>query len=122
MAKVIVQRIDHVTVNVTDVPRAKAYYGALLGLEEVPRPVSFDFPGAWYRIGEACLHLVGQSQADPPTSKHFALWVADAQAAAQALESAGHKIRWAGHRIPGVARFFTNDPDGNSIEFQGPEK
>lgn len=122
MAKIAIQRIDHVTVNVTDVARAKAYYGALLGLEEVPRPESFDFPGAWYRIGEACLHLVGQSQADPPTSKHFALWVADAEAAAQALEAAGHKLRWAGHRIPGVARFFTADPDGNSIEFQGPEK
>jgi hypothetical protein len=25
------------------------------------------------------------------------------------------------HKIPGVDRFFTDDPDGNRIEIQGPE-
>ncbi|HEV7687059.1 MAG TPA: VOC family protein, partial [Acidimicrobiia bacterium] len=41
-----VERLDHVSIIVTDVERAKRFYAQVLGLAEIPRPQSFDFPGA----------------------------------------------------------------------------
>ena len=41
-----IQRIDHVAINVSDMTRARAFYGGILKLKEVPRPRSFDFAGA----------------------------------------------------------------------------
>ncbi len=116
-----VERLDHVTVNVTDVPRATAFYAGLLGLREVPRPPSFTFPGAWFALGPGpvLLHLVRQDTADPETSRHVAVWTADVRAAGRALEAAGCAVRWDRTKIPGVDRFFTRDPDGNLIEVQG---
>jgi glyoxylase I family protein len=116
-----VKRLDHVTVNVTDVDRAKAFYGGLLGLSEVPRPASFTFGGAWYAIGPGpvTLHLVQQREADPPASRHVCVWAADVREAARVVEAAGFPVRWDRTKIPGVDRFFTDDPDGNRIEIQG---
>lgn len=118
-----VERLDHVTVNVTDVDRAKGFYAGVLGLAEVPRPASFTFPGAWYALGPGpvLLHLVRQVEADPPASRHFAVWTADVHAAGRVLELAGYAVRWDRTKIPGIDRFFTNDPDGNLIEIQGKE-
>ena len=123
MTDITVERIDHVTVNVTDVARAKSFYTGLLGLTETPRPESFDFPGAWYPIGGTLLHLVGRAQRDPDSSRHFALWVRDVHLTAKTVEGAGYPVKWdTGYKIPGVDRFFTNDPDGNRIEIQGHDR
>ena len=116
-----VESLDHVTVQITDVERAKKYYGGLLGLQEMPRPESFDFPGAWFRAGSSLIHLVGQPQPDPETRAHFCLWVTDIKDACKTLEAAGYKTEWNKRKIPGLERFFTRDPDGNRIEFQGPD-
>lgn len=118
-----VERLDHVTVNVTDVDRTKSFYTGVLGLTEVPRPDSFTFPGAWYALGPGpiLLHLVHQAVADAKASRHFAVWTADIHAAGRALTAAGCSVRWDRTKIPGVDRFFTNDPDGNLIEIQGKE-
>jgi hypothetical protein len=48
--------------------------------------------------------------------------VGDVHAAARRLGSATCPVEWvAKHKIIGVDRFFTRDPDGNRIEIQGPE-
>jgi catechol 2,3-dioxygenase-like lactoylglutathione lyase family enzyme len=60
--RITVQRIEHVAVVVSDVERAKAFYGGVLGLTEVPRPESFDFAGAWYRNGPTDLHLTATAR------------------------------------------------------------
>ena len=115
-------RIDHVAVVVTDVDRARAFYGELLGLREVPRPDTFDFPGAWFEIGPMFLHLLGKDSAEPAGQRHFCLWVTDLGRAARHMEFAGIPVQWhAKHKIPGIDRFFIRDPDGNRIEVQGPE-
>ena len=116
------QRIDHVAVIVTDVDRARRFYAGVLGLREVPRPQSFDFPGAWFEIGPTDLHLLGKPEPDPHGPRHFCLWVGDLRRAATRLEQAAFRVEWkTNHKIPGIDRFFTYDPDGNRIEFQGPE-
>ena len=51
------ERIHHASLCVSDLARAKAFYGESLGLEEIPRP-DFPFPGAWYRAGANEVHLI----------------------------------------------------------------
>jgi catechol 2,3-dioxygenase-like lactoylglutathione lyase family enzyme len=116
-----IQRIDHVAINVTDMPRARAFYGGVLKLKEVPRPKSFDFAGAWYRIGTVDLHLISRGDNDPQSRRHFAFWVSDVHAAAKSIQSAGHQVTWDTYKIEGLDRFFVRDPDGNRLEFQGNE-
>ncbi len=38
------------------------YYVDALGLERVPRPSTFDTPGAWLQVGEQQLHLIGETE------------------------------------------------------------
>ena len=116
MPAISVIRMDHVQVNVTDLDRARRFYGGVLELEEVPRPESFDFAGAWYRIGDVDLHLE-ERPPEPESDDHICLWVADVHGTAKALEAQGQTVSWQ-HRgkIRGVDRFFIRDPDGNRIE------
>jgi catechol 2,3-dioxygenase-like lactoylglutathione lyase family enzyme len=117
-----VLRIEHVAVIVTDVDRARAFYGGVLNLTEVPRPKSFDFPGAWYRNGPTDLHIIGRPQADAASRRHVAFWVADIEAAARTLEAAGFPVLWETYKIEGIDRFFTADPDQNRIEIMAAER
>jgi len=114
-----VDSLNHIAINITDLARSKKFYAELLGLEEIERPESFKFPGAWYRIGTFVLHLVGRKERDPELTSHFCLLVDDVHGAAKALQAAGFEIKWETLKIPGVDRFFTRDPDGNRIELQG---
>lgn len=122
MSSAVANRIDHVAIIVTDLERARQFYAGVLGLTEVPRPESFDFVGAWFQIGPTCLHLLGNPRADASGPRHFCLWVNDLRSAARGLESADIAVQWkTDHKIAGIDRFFVHDPDGNRIEFQGPE-
>jgi glyoxylase I family protein len=123
MDSIRVERLDHVSIIVTDVARALAFYTGVLGLTEIPRPKSFDFPGAWLQVGPEVIHLLGQPAPDPRGRRHFCLWVADVHAAARYLEGRGLPVRWdTNYKIEGIDRFFTEDPDGNRVEIQGTER
>ncbi len=120
MNGVSAERIDHVAIDITDVDRSKNFYGGLLGLKEISRPASFTFGGTWYQIGDGVLHLVSRPEGFPEAPHHFCLKVADVHRAAALLESAGYPVVWdTRYKIPGIDRFFTRDPDGNRVEFQG---
>jgi catechol 2,3-dioxygenase-like lactoylglutathione lyase family enzyme len=117
-----VERLDHVSIIVTDVQRALAFYVGILGLKEIPRPKSFDFPGAWLQVGPEVIHLLGQPAADVRGRRHFCLWVSDVHAAARYLAEKHLPVRWdQKYKIEGIDRFFTDDPDGNRVEIQGTE-
>ena len=121
--KITVQRIEHVALTVTDVERAKHFYGQILNLTEIPRPKSFDFSGAWYRNGATDLHIIGRQEADAPSRRHVAFYVADIEAAAKVLEQNGYPVLWEQkYKIEKIDRFFTEDPDKNRIEIMGPER
>jgi glyoxylase I family protein len=112
-------RIDHVQINVTDLARAKKFYGDVLGLREVPRPESFTFAGCWYRVGDVDLHLVVRDL-EVLSARHFCLWVSDVKEAAAQITTAGYPIQWdEKFKIRGVDRFFVIDADNNRVEFQG---
>jgi len=52
-----IKTIHHVSLPVTDLEKSKKFYNEILGLEEIKRP-PFNFPGAWYQIGDCQLHLI----------------------------------------------------------------
>ncbi|MBE2316095.1 VOC family protein [Solirubrobacter sp. CPCC 204708] len=125
-------RIDHGGLLVSDVRRAVRFYVDALGLPEVPRPSTFDTPGAWLQVGEQQLHLIGETE--PGRAKqmtpdydhaevvigygtHLALEVDDLDAALARAAAAG--VRPPGEvfaRGDGVKRVFLTDPDGHVIE------
>src|SRR2546430_16806285 len=55
-----IRRLDHAALLVKDVERSRHFYGQVLGMEEVPRPSNFTFPGAWFRKERAEIHLIGE--------------------------------------------------------------
>src|SRR3954451_24832077 len=55
-------RLDHGSLLVSDVERSVRFYTDALGLEAVPRPSTFDTPGAWLQVGEQQIHLVGEGE------------------------------------------------------------
>ena len=119
----VVERLDHVSIIVTDVDRARAFYAGVLGLGEIPRPKSFDFPGAWFQVGAEVIHLLGAPAPDAKGRRHFCLWVSDVHASADHLARLGHRVTWdTKYKIDGIDRFFTDDPDGNRVEIQGAER
>lgn len=124
--------IDHIALVVADVERARQFYVGVLGLEEIPRPDSFTFPGAWLRRGRFEIHIVGEAEAGRATTlqptyyerelrrgylPHLAFEVADL-AAAQAI-LARLNIPIVGgpqHRGDAVVQLYIRDPDGHVIE------
>jgi catechol 2,3-dioxygenase-like lactoylglutathione lyase family enzyme len=111
-----ITRIDHVSVLVTDLARARAFYAGVLGLREVAKPKTFDFVALWFDLGGGqTLHLLQKPQPDARSPRHFALGVPDARAAREHFRASGVPIQETGP-IPHCDRFFVSDPDGNRIE------
>jgi catechol 2,3-dioxygenase-like lactoylglutathione lyase family enzyme len=110
-----VTQIDHVSVIITDVERSRRFYRDLLGLKEIAKPRTFDFVVLWFDLGNQQLHLLRKDQADTVSPRHFALRVADAQAARRYCQEQGIATAET-TPIPGADRFFIADPDNNRIE------
>ena len=118
------EAIHHVSVCVTDLPRAKQFYGDVLGLTEIPRP-TFSFPGAWYELGDRQLHLIvhttpralrGTTDIDGRDG-HFAFRVRDYEETVDYLRRRGVPF-WENPRNPTPwEQVYVTDPDGNVIEF-----
>ena len=112
----------HSALLVTDLKAARQFYGGVLGLKEKPRP-DFDFPGAWYDLGECELHLMVTLEALPAAERrprrdyHISFQVDDLEAAKRAIEEAGLASR---ESSSGLGSIFVRDPDGNLIELQPP--
>lgn len=111
---------DHVQVAI---PRggedtARAFYAAVLGMSEQPKPAALaGRGGCWFTAGAAVLHLGVEDPFTPARKAHPAFVVTDLDALRARLEDAGHACTPA-DEIPGVRRFHTGDPFGNRLEFQ----
>ncbi len=97
---------------------ARRFYGELLGLSEVAKPLALQGRGGvWFQCGAQQLH-VGVSEAFTPARKaHPGITVAAGalDELAERLRGAGHPVTW-DDTIPAVRRFFTADPWGNRLE------
>jgi glyoxylase I family protein len=112
---IAITHLDHCSILITDVERSRRFYRDLLGLKEIHKPRTFDFVVVWFDLGNQHIHLLLKEKADTISPRHFALRVADAQAARAYFRSHGVATTET-TPIPGADRFFINDPDGNRIE------
>jgi catechol 2,3-dioxygenase-like lactoylglutathione lyase family enzyme len=111
-----VERVDFVSFLTQDIPRAKAFYSEVLGLEiETEGESDMEF-----RAGQVTLDVfdpssIGQQLAPSPAG--LALRVADVDAARAELEAKG--VVFDGDTIEtGVCRqAWFKDPDGNALMF-----
>ncbi|HZU20734.1 MAG TPA: VOC family protein [Gaiellaceae bacterium] len=110
--------IDHVQVAAPPgcEAEARAFYGGLLGLEEVAKPEPLaSRGGCWFRAGAQELHVGVEEPFSPARKAHPGLVVDDADALARRLAGAGVEVRW-DESVPAVKRFHVADPYGNRLE------
>ena len=110
--------LHHVSILVTDIERAQKFYREVLGLREIGIPSTFPAAGLrvhWFELGDEQIHLLPAPAPDALSQRHFAIHVADAQAARAHFASHGVAVSET-VPIPGADRFFVRDPDGNRIE------
>lgn len=112
-------RLDHVQLAIP--PGAedlcRPFYAGLLGMKEVPKPPALARRGGlWLESGSVRIHLGVEEDFRPARKAHPAIAVADLDALARLLSEAGHEPAW-DDAIPGVRRFYVQDPVGNRIEF-----
>src|ERR1700726_4367175 len=53
-----IRKADHVALIIANVERSRQFYTRVLGMQEVPRPENFNFPGAWLETGPFQIHLI----------------------------------------------------------------
>jgi len=93
------------------------FYGAVLGLNEIPKPESLaGRGGAWFELGQIGLHLGADPDFHPATKAHPCFIVDDLDGLSRILKEAGNSITEA-EPVGGKRRFFTVDPFGNRLEF-----
>ena len=111
---VAVERVDFVSVFTQDIPRAKEFYGGVLGLEiETEGESDLEF-----RCGQVTLDVFDPSSIGrpfAPSPAGLALRVPDVDAARAALEAKG--VVFTGETVQtSVCRMaFFEDPDGNAL-------
>lgn len=95
---------------------ARAFYCAVLGMEEVPKPAHLAvIGGCWFRTGAVHLHMGVEEGFVPSRKAHPALLVDDLVVLIERLENHGVPFS-AGKPIPGYIRGDITDPFGNRIE------
>ncbi len=112
--------IDHVQVAAPAgcEAEARAFYGGLLGLEELRKPDALRARGGcWFRVGAQELHVGTEEPFASARKAHPGLVVSDVAALAERLRGAGIAVAL-DDSIPGVQRFHAADPFGNRLEFR----
>ena len=122
--------LQHVALIVADLDASRRFYGEHLGMEELQRPASFGFAGAWYQAGGREIHLIAATdtsartgwggrgpKADVGLVTHMAFEVDDLEAECARLGSLGVEACSAIRpRGDGVVQIYFEDPDGHLVE------
>jgi catechol 2,3-dioxygenase-like lactoylglutathione lyase family enzyme len=112
--------IHHINVTVPKAleDAAKHFYGAVMGLQEVPKPESSrGRGGAWYQLGALQLHLsIEDRLVDDISKRHVCYTVDDLSMAEQKFRDASVEIIPDDIPTPGWSRFYVRDPGGNRLE------
>jgi catechol 2,3-dioxygenase-like lactoylglutathione lyase family enzyme len=117
----VITGIDHVQVAAPPgcEEAARAFYGELLGLDELPKPEELaGRGGVWFACGTQQLHVGVQPDFAPAAKAHPALQVSDTAALSELtarLEAAGHRAT-PDAPATGGSRVHVTDPFGNRLE------
>lgn len=113
----------HATVIATDLTKARAFYGDILGLPVNPTRPNMSFDGIWYDVGpNQMIHLMQLPNPDAGIQRpehggrdrHTALAIDNIDELAARLQAAGitYSLSKSGRRA-----LFCRDPDDNALEF-----
>ncbi len=114
-----VSRIDHIQIAAPAGCEAAArdFYGSILGLAEIEKPpILRERGGCWFECGSQQLHLGVELDFRPAKKAHPAFAVPDLDELRDALNTRGVKT-FDDDSLPGVRRFYAEDPWGNRLEF-----
>jgi len=112
--------IDHVQVAAPPgcEDDARAFYGGILGMEELPKPEALRTRGGcWFRAGAQELHVGMEAEFAAARKAHPGLVVSDLRAIRSRLSEAG-AVYEDDAKIDGVERLFVDDPFGNRLELR----
>ncbi|MDA0183881.1 VOC family protein [Solirubrobacter phytolaccae] len=116
-------RINHVSVNATDLQESVDFYVDLLGAEPLTTP-NFGIPVQWLALGRTQLHLF-ERELQPTSHHHFGITVDDLEPVFRAADRRGafddiaFKNRLV--ELPGdVVQLYVRDPAGNLVEIDSP--
>lgn len=123
-----VKQIDHISIVVKNLEASRAFYGDVLGMQQVPRP-AFSFVGLWLQAGSTQVHLIlehaesGPANRDRPEkltvsrTRHVAFEVDDALQAKARLDELGIPVASGPKPRPdGPIQITIFDPDDNLVE------
>jgi catechol 2,3-dioxygenase-like lactoylglutathione lyase family enzyme len=98
----------------------RAFWGGVLGMTELEKPaVLAARGGCWFRGGGVEVHLGVEEPFAPARKAHPGVLVGGIDALAARLEEHGVPVTWDDH-VPGMRRFYTEDPFGNRLEMLEP--
>jgi catechol 2,3-dioxygenase-like lactoylglutathione lyase family enzyme len=115
-------RIQHVSIPFPPggESAARAFYGELLELNEVPVPPSLsDYKIIWYRMGDTELHLFSEESREDTSGRHFCFALdslAEVEVWREQLLAGGVEVKDV-VAIPSRPRYVCRDPFQNLIEF-----
>ena len=97
---------------------ARRFYCGLLGLQEIEKPAPLSVRGGlWVALPDRRqLHLGVDPEFIPARKAHPALVVSELDAFARKVAAAGCIVNW-DTGLPGIRRFYSEDPFGNRLEF-----
>ena len=126
-----IETLHHVSLPITDLSASRTFYSNILGLEEVARP-NFNFPGAWFAVGDRVLHLIVGEHSTLRKGKdidshdaHFAIRVTSYRGALDHLRAKGYsadatdplrRLRENPGGKAGFPQIYLLDPDHNVVE------
>ncbi len=111
-------RLDHIQLLMPagQESEARRFFGALLGMEEEPKPPVYAVRGGcWFRSGGVLVHVGAEPGFVPQKRAHPAFCVRDLDLLCRRLSTAGFPII-PETALPDRRRVYTADPFGNRIE------
>lgn len=108
-----VKGYHHINLHVDDIEKADRFYGGLLGLRRIERPLASQ--GSWFKLGSLELHIGVTSGGPPKGWGHIAIHVGNYEEVVRWLRQAG--VEFNDSPIArGQKRGVCFDPAGNQIE------
>jgi len=115
-------QLHHVMVAIPAGGEAKGreFYAGILGLAELRKPPNLARRGGlWFTLGDRELHLGIDPEFRPAHKAHVAIVVESLAELRTRLEGAQARV-WTDEPLPGMDRFYAEDPFGNRLEFLQP--
>ncbi len=112
-------RVDHLQIAIPagGEEAARAFYGALLALRELPKPPELLARGGlWFRSGSVAVHLGVDPDFRPAKKAHVAIACAEYATLLERLRAAQVAIQPDALPFEGRAHCYVADPFGNRIE------